>query len=100
MEDRPRNQHEFATRLASEQACREYLAQLRWLEGFRCPQFGYVRSEVLELELSRIRHRRVRVRQAPSLPPQRIQMLQPVQHWDLPWFRSAEPRLRIRTKMW
>ena len=41
MEDYPRNQLEFDTRFASEQACREYLAQLRWPEGFRCPQCGH-----------------------------------------------------------
>ena len=40
MEDYPRNQLEFETRFASEEACREYLAQLRWPEGFRCPQCG------------------------------------------------------------
>ena len=40
MEDYPPNQLEFETRFASEEACREYLAQLRWPEGFRCPQCG------------------------------------------------------------
>lgn len=39
-EDYPRNQLEFETRFASEEACREYVAQLRWPEGFRCPQCG------------------------------------------------------------
>ena len=37
MEDYPRNLAEFETRFAGEQACREYLCQLRWPEGFRCP---------------------------------------------------------------
>ena len=40
MEDYPRNQLEFEARFASEKACQEYLAQLRWPEGFRCPQCG------------------------------------------------------------
>ena len=35
MEDYPRNLAEFEARFASEQACREYLCQLRWPEGFR-----------------------------------------------------------------
>jgi transposase-like protein len=38
MEDYPKTLMEFETRFASEEACREYLAQLRWPEGFRCPQ--------------------------------------------------------------
>ena len=35
MEDYPRNLAEFEARFATEQACREYLCQLRWPEGFR-----------------------------------------------------------------
>ena len=38
MEDYPRNQLEFETRFATEEACRDYLAWLRWPDGFRCPQ--------------------------------------------------------------
>ena len=38
MEDYPRNLAEF---VANEQACREYLCQLRWPEGFRCPRCGH-----------------------------------------------------------
>jgi len=38
MEDYPRNLMEFESRFASEEACREYLFQLRWPEGFRCPR--------------------------------------------------------------
>ena len=41
MEDYPRNLAEFEARFASEQACREYLCQLRWPEGFRCPRCGH-----------------------------------------------------------
>lgn len=38
MEDYPRTLGEFERRFASEDACRAYLTQLRWPEGFRCPK--------------------------------------------------------------
>jgi transposase-like protein len=38
MEDYPRTILDFEQRFASEEACREYLQQLRWPEGFRCPR--------------------------------------------------------------
>ncbi len=38
MEDYPRDLAEFERRFATEEACRAYLAQLRWPEGFRCPR--------------------------------------------------------------
>jgi transposase-like protein len=37
MENYPRTVAELEARFKSEQACREYLFQLRWPEGFRCP---------------------------------------------------------------
>jgi transposase-like protein len=37
MENYPRNILEFEEQFASEDACREYLFQLRWPDGFRCP---------------------------------------------------------------
>ena len=37
MEDYPKTILEFEARFASEQACREYLASLRWPGGFQCP---------------------------------------------------------------
>ena len=40
MEDYPRNLMEFEARFATEQACRDYLFQLRWPQGFRCPKCG------------------------------------------------------------
>lgn len=40
MEDYPRSMEEFERRFSTEQACREYLAKIRWPEGFRCPQCG------------------------------------------------------------
>ena len=38
MEDYPRDLLELEARFSNEAACREYLAQLRWPEGFCCPQ--------------------------------------------------------------
>jgi len=35
MEDYPQNLKEFDVRFRSEEACREYLLQLRWPDGFR-----------------------------------------------------------------
>src|SRR5260370_40920315 len=40
MEDYPRNLSEFDARFGTEEAGREYLFQLRWPEGFRCPRCG------------------------------------------------------------
>lgn len=37
MEDYPKNLLEFEARFSSEEACRAYLAQLRWPDGFCCP---------------------------------------------------------------
>lgn len=44
MEDYPQTLSEFERRFASEEACRAYLAQLRWPEGFRCPRCKADRS--------------------------------------------------------
>jgi transposase-like protein len=38
MDDYPRNIMEFEKRFNSEKACREYLFQIRWPEGFKCPK--------------------------------------------------------------
>ena len=40
MEDYPRNLAEFERRFATEEVCRDYLVQLRWPDGFRCPRCG------------------------------------------------------------
>ncbi len=37
MEDYPRDLLELEARFSTEAACREYLARLRWPDGFRCP---------------------------------------------------------------
>ena len=38
MEDYPRTIQEFEERFSTEDNCREYLVNLRWPDGFRCPQ--------------------------------------------------------------
>ena len=40
MEDYPRTLTEFEARFATDEACRLYLSQLRWPEGFVCPRCG------------------------------------------------------------
>lgn len=40
MEDYPKTISEFEKRFASEEACRQYLYQLRWPQGFQCPRCG------------------------------------------------------------
>ena len=40
----PRDQLEFESHFASEEACRDYLFALRWPEGFRCPRCGHERA--------------------------------------------------------
>lgn len=40
MEDYPRTLQEFEARFSTEGGCRQYLFQLRWPEGFRCPRCG------------------------------------------------------------
>lgn len=44
MEDYPKTLLEFEERFATEKACREYLFNLRWPEGFRCPQCGHKKA--------------------------------------------------------
>ncbi|MCK4729458.1 MAG: IS1595 family transposase [Desulfobacterales bacterium] len=44
MEDYPKTLLDFEERFGTEAACREYLFQFRWPEGFRCPQCGYQRA--------------------------------------------------------
>lgn len=41
MEDYPRTLLEFEKRFATEEACRQYLFDLRWPDGFRCPRCGH-----------------------------------------------------------
>ena len=46
MEDYPRTLMEFEKRFHSEQACLEYIVNLRWPDGFRCPRCGSQKSWV------------------------------------------------------
>ena len=41
MEDYPGTLLELERRFSTEEACREYLEQLRWPDGFRCPRCGH-----------------------------------------------------------
>lgn len=41
MEDYPWTLPEFLERFSTEEACREYLIQLRWPQGFICPRCGH-----------------------------------------------------------
>ena len=40
MEDYPRTVAELEARFSTEQGCRDYLDQVRWPDGFRCPRCG------------------------------------------------------------
>jgi len=53
MEDYPRNVKEFDVRFRSEEGCREYLLQLRWPDGFRCPRCGCPESTPVRTTLLR-----------------------------------------------
>lgn len=55
MEDYPRNLKEFDLRFGSEDACREYLLQLRWPAGFQCPRCGCRESSPVRTVLLRCR---------------------------------------------
>jgi transposase-like protein len=55
VEDYPRNLKEFELRFGTEEACREYLLQLRWPDGFRCPRCGGGESSPVRTILLRCR---------------------------------------------
>lgn len=44
MIDYPKTEQEFEESFATERACAEYLARLKWPEGFRCPRCGNSRG--------------------------------------------------------
>ena len=44
MEDYPRTLAELEDRFSSEEACRKYLFNLRWPEGFRCPRCDGIKA--------------------------------------------------------
>ncbi|MFH1260268.1 MAG: IS1595 family transposase, partial [Elusimicrobiota bacterium] len=41
MEDYPQTLMQFEQRFTSEEACHDYIFQLRWPDGFRCPRCGH-----------------------------------------------------------
>ena len=44
MEDYPANLHELEARFGTENACRQYLFDLRWPGGYRCPRCGHAEA--------------------------------------------------------
>ncbi len=44
MEDYPRTLAEFESRFSSEEACLDYLFQLRWPNGYLCPRCGHTKG--------------------------------------------------------
>jgi transposase-like protein/ribosomal protein L37AE/L43A len=56
MEDYPRTLLEFEQRFNSEQACRDYLFQLRWPDGFRCPRCQHQHAWQTERGLYHCKH--------------------------------------------
>src|SRR5215471_11484970 len=55
MEDYPRTLAELEARFSSEQACRDYLFQLRWPDGFRCPRCGGIKAWTIRATLLQCR---------------------------------------------
>jgi len=51
MEDYPETLMEFERRFSSEEACREYLFQLRWPDGFVCPRCQHKKDWKTDREL-------------------------------------------------
>jgi transposase-like protein len=53
MEDYPRNIVEFEERFNSEKSCHEYLFQIRWPDGFKCPRCQHNEAWTMSDELYR-----------------------------------------------
>lgn len=51
MEDYPRTVLEFEQRFATEQACRDYLAELRWPDGYSCPRCSHSKAWIMKRDL-------------------------------------------------
>jgi len=51
VEDYPRTLADFEARFGTEDACRAYLIQLRWPDGFRCPACGQGKSWLVRATL-------------------------------------------------
>jgi ribosomal protein L37AE/L43A len=48
MEDYPKTILEFEARFSTEESCREYLYQLRWPNGFKCPRCNHNKAWPIE----------------------------------------------------
>jgi hypothetical protein len=44
MEDYPKTLLEFEARFSTEESCRDYLYQLRWPDGFHCPNCHFEKA--------------------------------------------------------
>jgi len=55
MENYPRNITEFEKQFDSEKACRDYLAKIRWVDGFKCPQCEHNNAWVKDNQLYQCR---------------------------------------------
>jgi len=55
MEDYPRKLSDLERRFATEEACRRYLTDLRWPDGFRCPRCGGTEAWTMSTGLWRCR---------------------------------------------
>ncbi len=55
MENYPRNLMEFEKRFNSEDACREYLFNIRWPNGFECPRCKHNKAWVMDSQLYKCR---------------------------------------------
>jgi len=51
MEGYPKNIMEFEERFTTEEACRQYLFDLRWPEGFRCPRCDFPQAWITKRRL-------------------------------------------------
>lgn len=51
MEDYPKTLTEFEARFSTEEACRDYLFQLRWPNGFACPRCGHEKAWFVNMSL-------------------------------------------------
>lgn len=51
MEDYPKTLDELERRFATEESCREYLHQLRWPDGYRCPRCNHGKCWLLSEDL-------------------------------------------------
>lgn len=61
MQEYPKTMLEFEQRFATEEACQEYLYQIRWPQGFICPRCGHQEFWSSKIDRYRCRHCEYRV---------------------------------------